>query len=147
MREKVTSLVRSGYDLVFCTQDIDADLVEHYFPIIDEWRDFVDPQEIAQQAVSNFAGMEGLFDKDYQQKFVYTALDKLIALTDRGTISRLVYEHFGDTDDYQRFILDGTIDAYHPPQSDANMVLQRLYGNMKKRDSLQITLPIWQKLF
>ncbi|MBW3011930.1 hypothetical protein KY311_01990 [Candidatus Woesearchaeota archaeon] len=112
MREKVTDLTYEGYSLVFCPHDIDAEMVEHYFPIIDKWREFVKPQEIARHAVSEFADMHGLFEYDYKKEFVYKALDKLIELTDRETVSRLVYEYFGAKDEYQRFVDDKKVDSY-----------------------------------
>ena len=135
MREKVTNLVQRGYSLVFCPYDIDAEMVDHYFPIIDKWREFVNPQEVAQQSIGDIAKDiadegEGLFDPDYSYKkdFVYKALDKLVELTDRETVSRLVYENFGDSDNYQRFIEDGKVDAYTPtakPEESANANLNK----------------------
>lgn len=128
MKEKVTKLIQRGYSLVFCPHDIDAEMVDHYFPIIDKWRDFVNPREVAQEAVSDFAGMEDLFEYDYQKDFVYRALDKLIQLTDRGTVSRLMQEKFEGLNYYQRFIDDGKIDAIAPierPKDSTDTVLNK----------------------
>jgi hypothetical protein len=115
MKKKVTELVKGGYALVFCPHDIDAEMVDHYFPVIDKWRDFIEPQKVAAQAIMRFAeGCENLSEGDSQKEFVYTALDKLVELTDRETVSRLMHEHFGEREDYQIFIDDGKIDAYKP---------------------------------
>ena len=143
MREKVTRLVQSGYGLVFCPHDIDAEMVDHYFPIIDKWRDFVNPQEVAQQAIRDITEDiaeegEDFFNPDYSYKkdFVYKALDKLVELTDRETVSKLIHETMGDSDNYQRFIDDGKVDAYRPtakPEESANAnlnkVLQKYEGD------------------
>lgn len=115
MKEKVTKLVQKGYSLVFCPHDIDANMVKDYFPIIDKWRDFVNPLEVAAQVINGISkGSEDLFEYDYQKEFVYAALDKLTELTNRETVSRLMYEHFGEHEDYRRFIDDGKIDACMP---------------------------------
>jgi hypothetical protein len=135
MREKVTKLVQSGYSLVFCPHDIDSDMVDHYFPIIDKWRDFVNPQEIVQHAIRDIVEDiaeegEDFFNPDYSYKkdFVYKALDKLVELTDRDTVSRLVHESLGESDNYQRFVDDGKVDAYIPtqkPEESANVALNK----------------------
>src|SRR3989338_6335939 len=81
--------------------DIDVEMVDHYFPIIDKWREFVNPQKVAQQAIRDIAEdivdeEEDLFNSDngYKKDFVYKSMDKLVELTDRETVSRLVYECF-----------------------------------------------------
>src|SRR3989338_6502870 len=135
MREKVTKLVQKGYSLVFCPHDIDAEMVDHYFPIIDKWREFVNPQKVAQQAIRDIAEdivdeEEDLFNSDnrYKKDFVYKSMDKLVELTDRETVSRLVYECFGDSDNYQKFICDGKVDAYMQvakPKESANPNLDK----------------------
>ena len=114
LKEKVTSLVQMGYSLVFCPHDIDTDMVDHYFPIIDNWREFVNPREVAQQVVYDFAENDYLFEHDDKKDFVYKALDKLVELTDRETVSKLVQEHFRDSDNYQMLINDGKIDGFTP---------------------------------
>lgn len=145
MRERVTELTRSGYALVFCPHDIDADMVHHYFPLVDQWRDFINPQEVAAESIRDIASdCEDLFEYDYQKEFVYAALDKLIELTDRQTVSKLVYEHFGESDDYQRFIDDGKVDAYTPqsatPQQADDKVTKavRAYENESHGWSLPV---------
>ncbi len=136
MKEKVTNLVKSGYSLVFCPHDIDADMVDHYFPIIDNWREFVNPQEVAQQVVSDFAENDYLFEHDERKDFVYKALDKLVELTDRETVSKLVQEHFRDSDNYQILINDGKIDGFTPinkiresTNANLNKALQKYEGD------------------
>jgi len=104
MKEKVTKLVNSGYSLVFCPQNIDSKAVNHYFPIIDEWRDFVNPLKIAEEAILEFNSY------DPEEEFVSTALDKLVELTDKEIVSQLVYSEFRGSDDYNKFLESGKID-------------------------------------
>ena len=122
MREKITKLVQSGYSLVFCPHGIKAEMVDHYFPIIDKWREFVSPQEIAQPAIRGIAeeivGEVDFFGEeiDYKKDFVYKALDKLAELAGRETVSRLIYENLRDSGYYQNLISKGKVDSYNPPK-------------------------------
>ncbi len=132
MRNKLTGLVQSGYSLVFCAHDIDAEMVDYYFPIIDKWREFVNPQKIAEQTIANFTEIGDRFDYNYQKDFVYKVLDKLVELTNRETVSKLVYEHFKDSDDYQKFIDDNKVDVYTPVAKPNETVNANLIKALQK---------------
>jgi len=117
LNDKIVKLVKEGYSLVFCPHDIDSDMVNHYFPIVDKWRDLINPQEVAAKSIENIADdskEEDIFEYDYKKEFVYAALDRLIELTDRETVSQLMYENFGESKNYKNFIADGKIEEYNP---------------------------------
>lgn len=139
MKEKVTNLVERGYSLVFCPHDIDADMVDHYFPILKEWKDFVNPQKVAREAIEGFEEEgEGLLDEDYRKKFVYKALDKLVELTNRKIVTNLVHAEFEDSPVCKRIVKDGKIDEYLPPKEvspDKSSISYSLSSALRKYEN------------
>ena len=104
-KEPLTELVQSGYDLVFCPHDIEAEMVERYFPLIDQFRFLVNPVEIVTKAAINISELDDL-ECDYRQKFAYAAIDKCIQMTDKETVSKLLRAHC-PKDVFDRLVKDG----------------------------------------
>ena len=48
-------VVERGYSLLFNPFDMDSDDLERCFPIVDQWRDYIDPTDVAQRAIHEFA--------------------------------------------------------------------------------------------
>ncbi len=115
LRKHIEELVQSGYSLVFCPCNINADAVNHYFPIVNRWKDFIEPEKIAEQVIENLAEkIENLMKHDYSRKFFYAALDKLPQLTDASTTARLAYNHIRkkSPEAYEQLVADKKIVQY-----------------------------------
>ena len=111
LREKMTTLTNAGYALVFCPHDINADHVNGIFPIVDQWRDLVDTSVVVSNAVGRLDEIDGL--DSYGGEFASAVIPKLIELSDRDTVSDLVFKHLGDTEGYSNFyVANGLVDDY-----------------------------------
>ncbi|VVB78964.1 Uncharacterised protein [uncultured archaeon] len=135
IKKSATDLVNSGYSLVFCPHDIDSEMVEHYFPLVDKFRDLIDPNQIVEGTMKYFGeDLEDLLE--YHDDFLNAALDKLAVLTDRETVSRLAYEHFGENN--QKFIEAGKVDPYVKKQeavidtADATKTIEKAVAEFEK---------------
>jgi hypothetical protein len=107
LHKQMTLLIERGYQLVFCPFDIDKEHVEQYFPIIDEWRDLVDPKQIASDAVDDWE--DDLWDQDYSRDFIDAATEKLIELTDKETVSKLL-ARFNELEHHKELTESGKLD-------------------------------------
>jgi hypothetical protein len=93
MKEKVTDLVEAGYSLVFYPHNIDAEMVKYYFPIINKWKDFVDPEKVVKEAIERFGEEQGeLINQDHKRDFLYASFDKFVELTGKNTVSVLAHK-------------------------------------------------------
>ena len=135
IKDSATALVNRGYSLVFCPHDIDSEMVEHYFPLVDKFRDLVNPESIVDITMKYFGeDLEDLLE--YHDGFLNAALDKLTVLTDRETVSRLAYENFGENN--QRFIESGKVDPYVKKQeavidaADATKTIEKAVTEYEK---------------
>ncbi|HLC53786.1 MAG TPA: hypothetical protein VJK03_04535 [Candidatus Nanoarchaeia archaeon] len=107
LQSKVKQLVSAGYELVFCPNNIDADAVNHYFPIVHRWKDLIEPNETAEKAIETIADdIENLLEYDYSREFLYAALPKLAELTDAQTVAQLAHNYIKKVseDSYKRLI-------------------------------------------
>lgn len=114
LKDKMTGLIRSSYAVVFSSSNIDAETVNSYFPVINLWKDLVDPREIAEQTITALGEDESLdsyLRAGYNQEFFNAALNKLIELTDRTTMSRLMHQHFSGSSAYRNLVEAGTLES------------------------------------
>lgn len=106
VKAKLSTLVQTGYQLLFTPCGISAEDVTHYFSILHPFRDFINPFEMITNALTEFA--------DYNCtdiEFVTSAITSMIQLTDKQTISRIVYKNLDDKSLYKHLVKQGIIDA------------------------------------
>ena len=129
LEAKMRKLIRSSYAVVFSSSNIDAETVNRYFPIINQWKDLVNHFEVAQQTLNSLAGDDSLdayLKEDYNREFFATALDKLIELTNRPTISRIMHEQFGESQAYCNLVAEGKIEGVVPtPRQQASAEVEK----------------------
>lgn len=143
IKEKTEKLVKNGYSLVFCTFDIDSEQVNNYFPLVDKWRDLINPKELVEETIESFAEeiKEKEMDFDYQKEFLDAALDKLIELTDKQTVSNLIYDKF-EEGFYKKLVKEGKIDEYDssldkakPEEVDAEGIPRKIVSAVEKYEN------------
>jgi len=114
--KKVRRLVANGYGLVLTDTYIDDEMAEHYNPILEKWKDLVDMEELIEESVTHAVRdfRSHGFDDGELDEGALAIVDKLVTRSDRGLVSKLLYDIAGGEEFYEALVQTGKIDRVAP---------------------------------
>ena len=123
LKEKMTKLLDSAYDLTFSHYENDSGDVNKYSQILNQWNDVINARGTVKQIINGWNGLWEFYEHNNDPDFLNTALPKLIEMTDRDYVSELMGKFsIGDNEEeYNALVESGIVDRRDLKKMDHTM--------------------------